>query len=106
MKNNQFVEFDYLYDEEPDSELPEETEPTGNRHNLLCMYLYDILKTVTSPCRKLTQEELIARLDQFPYSLSVERKAVGRALKTLVNEGIGIHTSKNGAWFELSARAA
>ena len=107
MNRNDFLQYDWVYDETVDESddylnepLPQDTGRANSRRTLLPMFLYDILKRSSSPSHKLTHEDLIAELDRFPYALSAERRAVGRALKTLELEEFGIHTSGNGAWYE------
>lgn len=99
------IEFDLGYDEVIDETdnyidepLPEEY--TASRQGALWMYLRDILVRESSRDHKLTHKDLIERLDRYPYAMSVERRTVGRALKGLEREPLGIHTSGNGAWYE------
>jgi len=105
------VKFDLDYDEVVDESddyidepLPEEY--TASRQGALWMYIHTILVRESSPSHKLTHKDLIERLDRYPFAMSVERRTVGRALKGLEREHIGIHTSGNGAWYELGSNAA
>ena len=86
-----------------DFEDEEDFEPSGktnNRRQLAPLYVYEILKRHSNPCHRLKQSEIIRRLDAYPYSLHIERKALGRTLHLLEGEDLGIHNSHTGSWYE------
>ena len=79
----------------------EEQELSGRKKNsrarLLPLYLYMILNENRG--RHFTQNELIERLEAYPYEVSVERKSLSRTLHTMEEEFLGVHTSmRDGAW--------
>ena len=81
----------------------EDREPSGkmnSRKQLAPLFVYEILKNCSNSCRRLTQNEILRRLDAFPYQLSIERKALGRTLHLLEDSDLGVHNSRNGSWYE------
>lgn len=86
-----------------DLEDEEACVPTGKRNSrrqLAPLFVYEILKNCSNPRRRLTQSEIIRRLDAYPYALSIERKALSRTLHLLEDADLGIHNSRSGAWYE------
>lgn len=86
-----------------DLENEEDDTPTGKRNSrrqLAPLFVYEILKNCSNPYRRLTQSEIIRRLDAYPYALSIERKALGRTLHLLEDTDLGIHNSRSGSWYE------
>lgn len=86
-----------------DLEEEEAAAPTGKRNSrrqLAPLFVYEILKNCSNPRRRLTQSEIIRRLDAYPYALSIERKALSRTLHLLEDADLGIHNSRKGAWYE------
>lgn len=89
-------------DELNEDELDELYRPRkmNNRKSLAPLFIYEILKSASSPRRHLTQSELIERLLAYPYELAMERKAVGRTLHLLADAGIGVCSTRRGAWYD------
>ena len=86
-----------------DLEDEEAAAPTGKRNSrrqLAPLFVYEILKNCSNPRRRLTQSEIIRRLDAYPYALSIERKALSRTLHLLEDTDLGIHNSRSGSWYE------
>ena len=83
-----------------DEEDYETSGKRNNRRQLAPLFVYEILKNCSSPYRRLTQSEIIRRLDAYPYALSIERKALGRTLHLLEDSDLGVHNSRNGSWYE------
>lgn len=57
-----------------DLEDEEAAAPTGKRNSrrqLAPLFVYEILKNCSNPRRRLTQSEIIRRLDAYPYALSI-----------------------------------
>ena len=57
-----------------DLEEEEAAAPTGKRNSrrhLAPLFVYEILKNCSNPRRRLTQSEIIRRLDAYPYALSI-----------------------------------
>lgn len=92
-------------DELSDEELDELYRPRkmNNRKSLAPLFIFEILKSASSPHRHLTQNELIRRLLDYPYELTMERKAVGRTLHLLADAGIGVCSTRQGAWYDKDA---
>lgn len=72
----------------------------NSRKALAPLFLYLILKHRTTPETPITQNQLISRLSEYPYEISLERKAVGRTLHLLADAGIGVYASHRGAWYD------
>lgn len=86
-----------------DLEDEEACAPSGKRNSrrqLAPLFVYEILKNCSNSRRRLTQSEIIRRLDAYPYALSIERKALGRTLHLLEDAELGIHNSRSGSWYE------
>lgn len=92
------AEKNYLIDD-----FDEEYESLGkmnDRKRLVPLFVYQILKDCSTSRKRLTQSDLIERLDAYPYALSIERKALSRTLHLLADADIGIHSSRTGSWYE------
>lgn len=73
----------------------------NGRKTLGTLYVYQILRDNTNSRKHFKQQDIIDRLEDFPYELSLERKAVGRILHLLEDEdGLGICVDSTGAWYE------
>lgn len=69
--------------------------------SLLPLYVYQILSNRSSRHCRLTQQEIIEILDEYPYGISVDRKALGRCINTLEAADTGVHASATGAWYDV-----
>ena len=89
---------DYDEDDEEEGGL----RKANGRKTLATLYVYQILKDNTNSRKHLRQQEIIDRLEEYPYELSLERKAVGRILHLLEDEDeLDICLDKaTGAWYE------
>lgn len=72
----------------------------NSRKSLLPLFVYQILVASSNSFHHLTQSEIIEMLEEYPYGITVDRRALGRILATLAEEDLGIHKSPNGAWHE------
>ena len=68
--------------------------------SLLPFYVHQILSERTSDKRRLTHQDLIEILDEYPYAITVDRKALGRCINTLEYAETGVHTSSTGSWYD------
>lgn len=73
---------------------------SNSRKSLLPLLVADIIRERTNPLRPMTQERLGEILREYPYDLSVNRKALGRVVETIVQEQIGIYKSNKGLYYE------
>ena len=87
----------FAYEDDDEYENPGKM---NDRKRLVPLFVYQILKDHSSPHKRLTQCDLIARLDAYPYALSIERKSLSRTLHLLADADIGIHSSRSGSWYE------
>ena len=73
----------------------------NNRKQMLSLFVYRILTQKTNPDKPMSQQEIIDKLVEMPYELTIERKAVGRVIHGLEDEFLGIHSiPKEGAWYD------
>ena len=90
------------YENMTDEERDEYYRPKkkNSRKTLLPLFIYLILQRYTDDDHPMSQQQLLERLAAHPYELTVERKALSRALHTMEEDGVGIVTDgKNGAWY-------
>lgn len=100
------AEIDNLSDEEFDAYLDwkDSIKNQNSRKTLVPLFMMQILRDHSNRLRHLTQNEIIAYLEEYPYNISIERKAVGRTLRVLEDEGMGVHCDKRtGSWFEVDS---
>lgn len=89
-----------LFSYDCDEDEYENPGKMNDRKRLVPLFVYQILKDCSTSRKRLTQSDLIERLDAYPYALSIERKALSRTLHLLADADIGIHSSRNGSWYE------
>jgi len=94
-----------LDDEDYEDYLDELYRPRkrNNRKQMLSLFVYKILVEKSSPDKRLSQQNIIDELQEMPYELTVERKAISRIIHGLAEELIGIHYDpKGGSWYDAS----
>ena len=75
------------------------------RDSLAPAFIYMILEDHTSRHIHYTQADILEKLEEYPYELSMTRQSVGRVLNTLVSAGLGVRYSPElGAWLEKDKR--
>lgn len=90
---------DSLSDEELDEMFAE--KKMNSRKGLLPLLVYLLLKDNTNSRKRMRQQEILERLKEDPYGVTVERKALSRTLHSLEAMDIGIHSEGGkGVWFE------
>ena len=86
-------ELDYLY----------RPKKRNNRKQMLSLFVYNILRKKTSRELHMSQQDIINCLQEMPYELTIERKALSRVIHGLEDEFLGIHSNpKGGAWYDAS----
>ena len=85
-----------------DEELDEYYRPqkTNSRKSMAPLYVYLILKDHSNNKRHLRQQEILNYLNNYPYEVLLERKALSRVLHNLTDSQIMIHSDQTGTWFE------
>lgn len=79
----------------------DEMAPLCNRKKFLPLFVREFLMTNSVGKRKFRQEEILNVLDEYPYSITVERKALSRAINTLIQEFPYICKGADGSvWFD------
>ena len=73
----------------------------NNRKQMLSLFVYRILTQKTNPNKPMSQQEIINELQEMPYELTIERKALSRVIHGLEEEMMGIHSDpRGGAWYD------
>ena len=91
-------EFEGMSEEEIDELF--RPKKTNSRKSLAPLFVYLILKTCSSEAKPLSQNDIIRRLGDDPYEISIERKAVSRIIHLLADAGLNIVSSRRGAWYD------
>lgn len=74
---------------------------SNSRKNLIALFVYKILTEETDRNKHVSQKELAKRLEEYPYEIKIERKALARCVHNLEDEGLGIRSDKRyGCWFD------
>lgn len=88
---------DYEFEDDFEEELSDEEldalyrpKKTNSRKDLVPMFVYKILTEETSVDVHLTQKQIEKRLAEYPYEVSIERKALSRVIHGLEDTGFGI----------------
>lgn len=100
VKNN---EIEFLTEEEEEEYLNSLSKPKkrNSRKQMLNFFVYCILAQKTNTKKHLSQQEIIEILKEMPYELTIERKALSRAIHGLEDEMVGICSNpKGGAWYD------
>ncbi len=73
----------------------------NSRKQMLSLFVYKILVENSSIGNPLSQHQIIEMLEEMPYELFIERKALSRVIHGLEDEGLGIHSDpKGGVWYD------
>lgn len=85
-----------------DEELDELYRPRkmNGRKSLAPLFVYEILSQKSNSKKHLRQQDILKELEKYPYEISLERKAVGRIIRNLVDSQYGIYSDKTGVWME------
>ena len=85
-----------------DAELDELFRPkhTNSRKSLAPLFVYLILKEQTDAGHHLRQQDILKKLEEYPYEIFVERKTLSRIVHNLADSQLHIKVDKTGVWFE------
>ena len=70
------------------------------RDSLAPAFIYMILEDHTSRHMHYTQADILEKLEEYPYELTMTRQSVGRILNTLAAAGKIRWSQTYGAWVE------
>ncbi len=73
---------------------------TNNRKSMAPLFVYLILREKTDVKNHLRQQEILNELKQYPYEISIERKALSRIIHNLMDSQLSVKSDKTGAWIE------
>ena len=91
-----------------EEELDELCRPqkTNTRKSLAPLFIYEILLKNSDSKNHMRQEDIRKKLFEYPYEISLERKAVGRIIHNLVDSmQYSIYQDKTGVWIEQGIKA-
>ena len=86
-----------------DEELDDYYRPqkTNTRKSLAPLFIYEILKKHSDTNKHLRQNEIIKKLAEYPYEISLERKALSRIIHNLTDSpNYAVFQDKTGVWIE------
>lgn len=86
-----------------DEELDTQDNPlkSNNRKSIVPLFVYEILKNHSNTREHLRQNDILALLAEYPYEVTIERKALSRILHNLTSEQrYDIRADKTGWWME------
>lgn len=89
-----------------DEEIDEFYRPkkTNSRKSLAPLFVFMVLRKASENNKALSQSEILDALKEYPYEISIERKAISRILHSLHDSGIGIINTKTmGSWYDKNA---
>ncbi len=99
MKGNDYILNAELYPFYDEEEI-EGPKCRNKMESLLPLFLYTILTESTNSSRHLRINDLVNRLEEYPYEISVSRKAVSRHLVNICAIYPEIHVSRSeGCWY-------
>lgn len=70
------------------------------RDSLAPAFIYLILEQHTSRHVHYTHADIMEKLEEYPYELSLTRQSIGRILNTLAAAGMIRYSQIYGAWIE------
>ena len=85
-----------------DAQLDELFRPkhTNSRKSLAPLFVYLILKEQTDARHHLRQQDILKKLEEYPYEIFVERKTLSRIVHNLADSQLHIKVDKTGVWYE------
>ena len=93
------IDFENLTDEELDEFY--RPKKTNSRRTLAPLFVYSILRSRSGPEKHLSQNDIIELLSEYPYEISIERKALGRVIHLLSDSGVGVVSIPGyGTWYD------
>ena len=93
------IDFSKMTDEEIDELY--RPKKMNNRKSLAPLFVYLVLRNESEKNKHLSQSEIIKALEEYPFEITIERKALSRILHSLHDSGIGIiSTEKAGSWYD------
>lgn len=78
----------------------------NSRKSIVSVYIYIILRDRKNPLEMMTIADIVKKLEEYPYEMKVDRRAVSRCIHTLTDAGIGICYKRKvgmnpgGAWYD------
>ena len=77
-----------------------ESKNINSPKSLLPFFVYQILCNQTNKVKHLTLQQLMERLQDYPYEINVDRRALSRTINTLDLYMAGCHLTSNGAYHD------
>ena len=86
-----------------DEELDELFRPqkVNTRKSLAPLFVFEILSKHSDTKTHLRQNDILKKLSEYPYEISLERKALSRIIHNLTDSGqYAVYQDKSGVWVE------
>ena len=75
-------------------------QKTNSRKSMAPLFVYLILKEHSNSQKQLRQQEILTMLEEYPYEVKLERKALCRILHNIVDSQLSVFSDKTGTWLE------
>ena len=97
MKKLDFIDFEELTDEEIDEFY--RPQKMNSRKSLAPLFVYLILQKYSNTTHPLSQKDILAHLEEDPFEITIERKALSRIIHNLCDSDLHIQSEpKVGTW--------
>ena len=86
-----------------EEELDELCRPqkANTRKSLAPLFVFEILTKHSDSKTHLRQNDILKKLSEYPYEISLERKALSRIIHNLIDSpGFAVFQDKSGVWVE------
>jgi len=83
-----------------DEEEDELCSSAKGRKSLAPLFVLEILELNTNSRKQYSQEDILERLDAYPYALAIDRKTLGRDLKLLMKEFPTVRRGSAGVYYD------
>lgn len=85
-----------------DEELDKCSRPmkTNSRKSLAPLFVYLILQRHTNTKNHLHQQEILKLLKEYPYEITIERKALSRIIHNLSDSQLCVYSDQSGTWMD------
>lgn len=88
--------YEYMSDEELDDFF--RPKKTNSRKSMAPLFVYLILKEYSDRSIHLRQQEILTLLENYPYEVMLERKALSRIIHNLTDSQLSVFSDKSGTW--------
>lgn len=94
----QIERYELMSDDELDNLF--RPKKTNSRKSMAPLFVYLILKEHSNSQKHLRQQEILKILEDYPYEVQLERKALSRILHNITDSQLSVFSDKTGTWLE------